>query len=191
VLDNLAPVVEAAGRWYAVARRPLSAWFTAAAGIIGTREPGGSRRRAYQAGPPVPAHATIVAHARMCQWLTMPWSTKGSPRMSSSAASREVSTAIVLRGSSGRSRNTPAMRMVPASCNPRDRAMWAAMSGGCRVLRLGKRGVCGHHKDHEIDRLQGGRCHGVSLLLAQLAGRRGRARGACVLGWCFQQTPAP
>lgn len=81
VLDNLAPVMEAAGTWNAVDRRPLSTWFAAAADTIGTREPVGSRQRADQAGLSAPAHATMVAHSRMCQWLTIPWSTKGSLRM--------------------------------------------------------------------------------------------------------------
>ncbi len=55
--------------------------FAAAAGPSGTREPDGGRRRANPARPAAPAHANRFAHSRMCQWLTMPWSTKGSPRM--------------------------------------------------------------------------------------------------------------
>ena len=74
--------------------------------------------------------ANIFAHSRMCQSPTIPFTTNGSPRTNSSAASREVSTAIVLNGSSGLSRKAPAMIIVPCSCICVDRARWAAMSSG-------------------------------------------------------------
>src|SRR5215218_7376950 len=59
----------------------------------------------------------MFAHSRVYHPLILPFRKKGSPFTYSSAASREVSTAIVPSASSLLSRNAPAIRMVPLSCS--------------------------------------------------------------------------
>jgi Ca2+-binding RTX toxin-like protein len=62
----------------------------------------------------------------------------GSPLTYSSAASRELVTAIVLSGSSVSSRNAPAIRSVPSSCSFFERFTWATMASGAFVLASSK-----------------------------------------------------
>lgn len=95
-----------------------------------SHEPERAPRRPPRRQTPAGPQANMFAHSRMCQPLTFPFTTNGSPRTYSSAASREAHTAIVLSGSSGRSRNAPAMTTSPRPCISRERATWAAMSSG-------------------------------------------------------------
>src|SRR5919199_7005286 len=80
----------------------------------------------------------MLAHSRVYHLLIIPFKKNGSPFTYSSAASREVVTAIVPSGSSFLSKNAPAIKRVPLSCSSLERLTWAAIASGALVLASSK-----------------------------------------------------
>jgi hypothetical protein len=75
---------------------------------------------------------------RVYHSIILPLRKNGSPFTYSSAASREVVTAIVPRGSSLSSRNAPSSGRVPFSCSSLERLTWAAMPSGAAAMASSK-----------------------------------------------------